>query len=99
MIAKEDVPSPTYTIVQTYRWPECEVIIITGYPTIDTAKQALRLGANHYLVKPVSPNDVVKAARQALLFKGWTLREVGSGDSKESCEHDRWSDNLPPQFA
>ena len=25
MIAKEDVPSPTYTIVQTYRWPECEV--------------------------------------------------------------------------
>jgi hypothetical protein len=31
------------------RWPESEVIIITGYPSVDTAKEAIRLGACDYL--------------------------------------------------
>ena len=25
-------------------WPDCEVVTITGYPTIQTAKEAVRLG-------------------------------------------------------
>ena len=34
------------------RWPETEVVIITGYPTVETAKEAVRLGAFDYLAKP-----------------------------------------------
>lgn len=56
------------------RWPEREVIIITGYPTITSAKEALRLGAYHYLVKPVGPDAVVRAVEDALTHKGWALR-------------------------
>ena len=39
-------------------WPESEVIVITGYPTLETAKEAVALGAYDYLMKPVGPQQV-----------------------------------------
>ncbi|MFC1695929.1 response regulator [Pseudomonadota bacterium] len=56
------------------RWPECEVVVITGYPTIETAKEAVRLGAHNYIAKPVGPDDVIKAASEAMTQKRWALR-------------------------
>ncbi len=56
------------------RWPESEVVIITGYPSIETAKEAVRLGAYNYLAKPVSPDDVVKVANDAMMKKKWGLQ-------------------------
>jgi DNA-binding NtrC family response regulator len=35
------------------RDPEIDVVIMTGYPEVDTAVQALRLGAYDYLIKPL----------------------------------------------
>jgi DNA-binding NtrC family response regulator len=58
------------------RWPESEVVIITGYPSIETAKEAVKLGACDYLAKPVAPGDVRQAARGALDRKRWRLRGV-----------------------
>ena len=64
------------TVLKTIkeRWPESEVVIITGYPSIETAKEAVRLGAYNYLAKPVSPDDVVKVANGAMLKKKWGLQ-------------------------
>ena len=59
------------------RWPDSEVIVITGYPSIETAKEAVRLGAFNYLAKPVGPSDVIKAANDAVIQKRWSLRSVG----------------------
>lgn len=56
------------------RWPNSEVVVITGYPTIESAKEAIRLGAHDYLSKPVCPNDVVKATNDAMTQKRWALR-------------------------
>ena len=56
------------------RWPDSEVVVITGYPSIESAKQAVRLGAFNYLAKPVGPNDVIKAATDAMNQKRWALR-------------------------
>ena len=56
-------------------WPESEVVIITGFPSVDSAKEAVRLGAFDYLAKPVGPDEVLGAARNALLRKQWTLRK------------------------
>ena len=56
------------------RWPDCEVVVITGYPTIETAKEAVRLGAQNYIAKPVGPDDVIKAASEAMTHKRWALR-------------------------
>lgn len=57
------------------RWPECEVVVITGYPSIETAKEAVRLGAYNYLAKPVGPKEVVDAATEALNRKRWSLKK------------------------
>ena len=57
-----------------HRWPNCEVVVITGYPSIDTAKEAVRLGAQNYITKPVGPDDVIKAASEAMTNKRWALR-------------------------
>ena len=58
------------------RWPESEIVVITGYPCLDTAKEAIRLGAHDYLSKPVAPNEVIHATTAALRQKHWTLRPV-----------------------
>jgi len=55
------------------KWPETQVVIITGYPSVETAKEAVRLGAHNYLAKPVGPVDVINAANDAVTQKKWTL--------------------------
>lgn len=55
------------------RWPESEVIIITGYPTLESAKQAVALGAYDYLTKPVGPDQVIDASNAAMQHKRWAL--------------------------
>jgi len=61
------------------RWPECEVVVITGYPSIETAKEAVRLGAHNYLAKPVGPKEVVEAATGAINQKRWSLKRDAVG--------------------
>ncbi len=56
------------------RWPDSEVVVITGYPCIETAKQAVRLGAFNYLTKPLGPDEVIKVANDAMNQKRWSLR-------------------------
>jgi len=56
------------------KWPESEVIMITGYPAIEAAKQAVALGAYDYLAKPVGPDEVINAANAAVMHKKWALR-------------------------
>jgi DNA-binding NtrC family response regulator len=55
--------------------PDSEIIVITGYPTIEGAKQAVQLGAYDYLSKPVGPREVIKATNGALNQKAWMLRK------------------------
>lgn len=58
------------------RWPESEVVVITGYPSIETAKEAIRLGAYDYLAKPADPDQVIKVASGALTQKKWALHAI-----------------------
>ena len=61
------------------RWPETEVVIITGYPNIETAKEAVRLGAFDYLAKPVGPDEVINVANGAITQKRWALHRDRTG--------------------
>jgi DNA-binding NtrC family response regulator len=58
------------------KWPESEVVIITGYPTVDNAKEAVRLGAYDYVAKPVGPQDVINVTDGAITRKQWALHRV-----------------------
>ena len=63
------------TVLRTIKekWPDSEVIVITGYPAVEAAKEAVSLGAYDYLAKPVGPDEVVNAAQGAMLHKKWAL--------------------------
>jgi len=58
------------------KWPESEVVIITGYPTVDSAKEAVRLGAFDYVTKPVGPQEVINVTDGAITRKQWALRRI-----------------------
>ncbi|MGE4553995.1 MAG: sigma-54-dependent transcriptional regulator, partial [Desulfovibrionaceae bacterium] len=55
--------------------PDAEVIMFTGYATVATAVEAMKLGAYHYLPKPFKIDELRVLARKAL-EKGALRREV-----------------------
>jgi two-component system, cell cycle sensor histidine kinase and response regulator CckA len=56
------------------RQPDAEVIMITGYPSLDSAIEAMRVGAFDYLVKPFGDiNDLRVKVRNAC-EKRWLIR-------------------------
>ncbi|MBU1234615.1 MAG: sigma-54-dependent Fis family transcriptional regulator [Proteobacteria bacterium] len=50
---------------------ECPVVMVTGFPNLDTAAEAVRYGAFDYISKPVNKETLLKFVRQAL--KHWEL--------------------------
>ncbi|ADK86197.1 PAS modulated sigma54 specific transcriptional regulator, Fis family [Desulfarculus baarsii DSM 2075] len=49
--------------------PTTPVVMITGQPTVEAASRALRLGAFDFMVKPVTKDALLRAARAALAHK------------------------------
>jgi DNA-binding NtrC family response regulator len=62
------------------RWPETEAVVMTAFGSIDTAVEAMRLGAYDYLTKPIDrerfPIVIAKALeRHALAAENRRLRD------------------------
>ncbi|GAB4387730.1 MAG: hypothetical protein Kow0025_02960 [Thermodesulfovibrionales bacterium] len=56
--------------------PKTDVVIITGYPTLEDAKESIRLGAFEYLEKPFTPDFMMNVARRVFDKRGWILRKA-----------------------
>ena len=61
--------------------PEAASVIMTAYATVDTAVEAMKLGAYDYLVKPFDPEELSLmiqkiVAQQALVRENVLLRKV-----------------------
>jgi two-component system response regulator AtoC len=50
-------------------WPDCRVIVITAFGTIEQAVGAMKLGAHDYLTKPISPDHIEMVVSKALEYK------------------------------
>ena len=48
------------------RWPDMDVIMITGYGSIRNAVEAMRQGAVDYITKPFQPEELLHATQKAL---------------------------------
>lgn len=46
--------------------PELEVVMVTAYASLETAKEAMKYGAVEYLIKPASIKEVREAIRKAV---------------------------------
>lgn len=44
--------------------PEVNVIIVTGYKSVETAAEAVRLGASGYIVKPFKSEEILATVRK-----------------------------------
>ncbi len=50
--------------------PSLPVVLVTAFGSLDTAREAMRLGAFDYLSKPFSPDELVGAVRKAIQSEG-----------------------------
>ncbi|MBW1787005.1 MAG: sigma-54-dependent Fis family transcriptional regulator [Deltaproteobacteria bacterium] len=64
--------------------PRIEVILITGYASIDGAIQATREGAFHYLAKPFLPDQVRHLVAEALNVQSLSREAQGKQVERES---------------
>lgn len=48
------------------RAPDLKVIMLTGYPTIETARESLNLGASEYCVKPIDKEELENQVAKVL---------------------------------
>jgi DNA-binding NtrC family response regulator len=47
--------------------PEMKAIMLTGYPTIETAREAIDLGAGEYCVKPIDKIELEEKVAEILV--------------------------------
>ena len=64
--------------------PEVNIILLTGYSSIATAVQAIKLGANNYLCKPANTDDILQA------FEAQASEEVEVIDNPISVNRLEW---------
>src|SRR5699024_8879345 len=57
------------------RMPTCKTIIMTGYSTVKTAVEAIRLGASDYIEKPFAEIEVIEQVVDHLLQEEVTHAE------------------------
>lgn len=47
-------------------YPKLNVILITGYKSVETAAEAVKLGACGYIVKPFKSDEILKAVKKLI---------------------------------
>lgn len=71
------------------RWPDLGVVMVTGYPSIETAVEATRRGALDYIAKPFTPDElrdkVDHAIEETVSAKVIPIRPVEGGVSTSFC--------------
>ncbi|RYZ58309.1 MAG: response regulator [Proteobacteria bacterium] len=66
------------------RYPHCVTIVLTGYGSIATAVQAVKLGAANYISKPASIDDIERA-----LMGQVQLQNEIEGEHQNLYRHER----------
>ena len=46
--------------------PQIRVIMLTGYPTLESARESLKLGASEYCVKPIDKDEIEEKVEKVL---------------------------------
>lgn len=81
------------------RWPDIQVIILTGFGDLDAAKRAIHLDVVEFLTKPCTLGDL-----EISLDRAWRKR-IGDRDSKEqrvaahAAEQERHAPDIAPDEA
>lgn len=69
------------------RWPDLQILVLTGYASIQTAVQAVKLGAINYLCKPADTDSILAALTQVAANAGETLSQQPLSVDRLEWEH------------
>ncbi len=47
-------------------WPELPVLVMSGYPTPETIEELMKRGANEFISKPFTPDELLASVQKAL---------------------------------
>ncbi len=67
---------------------QCPVVMITGFPNLDSAAEAVRYGAFDYISKPVNKETLLRFVRQAL--QHWQLEKEKKELIRENEKYKRY---------
>ncbi|MBA4312253.1 MAG: hypothetical protein C0417_06455 [Chlorobiaceae bacterium] len=67
-------------------YPELEVVMITGYASIESAVKATKLGAHSYLPKPFTPDELTDVTEKALNFRKVKIETLAKQPTKPVIE-------------
>ena len=90
-LVMEDMDGLELLSTVKHRWPDIEVILVTGFASIPTAIDATKLGAYHYLEKPIKLEELELYVRGACEKKQLTRENQ---DLRDGWAHQ----NQPPRF-
>lgn len=84
-----DLKMPGMDGIELIRWirnskPDTGVVVITGYPSQESIKEALGLRILDYLPKPFSPSLLLEVVQKAMEFK--KIGEIGEVPAEEYTE-------------
>ena len=48
------------------RWPDVPIIVMSGYPTPDTITDGAKMGADAFIAKPFTPDELLETIRQVI---------------------------------
>lgn len=49
------------------QWPQVPIVVMSGYPTPETIADGFKLGAELFIAKPFTPDELLEAVHQVLL--------------------------------
>ena len=58
------------------QWPDTQIVVANESASLADAKEAIRLGAYDYLVKPVLFAEICGAVQRAAMQKKWALHRI-----------------------
>ncbi len=68
--------------------PSVQFIIMTGNPSVDSASEAMRLGAVDYLYKPIVKEAILRSARHALKIKELNDQKIALEEANRRYRED-----------
>ena len=83
--------------------PDCRILVLTGYASIATTVDAIKLGATQYLAKPADVDSILKALSatdvviEDEVSAGGRCRWIGSsGNTSSACSPKTMATSRPP---
>jgi DNA-binding NtrC family response regulator len=62
------------------KWPDIPIIVMSGYHTLETIEEAIETGADAFIPKPFTPDELLEALRQVIEKERRYEKEKGPGN-------------------